>query len=86
MSSYASDVLIILGLDPGINLGFDFGFGVGIISIVGFGALFELYSSRFLMTHFWAVIIVLFALAFTLSELLGLLARKVDYYASKRSQ
>lgn len=57
-----------------------------LISIVGFGALFELYSSRFLMTHFWAVILVLFALAFTLSELLGLLARKVDYYASKRSQ
>ena len=57
-----------------------------LISIVGFGALFELYSSRFLMTHFWAVILVLFALAFTLSELLGMLARKVDYYASKRSQ
>ena len=57
-----------------------------LISIVGFGALFELYSSRFLMTHFWAVILVLFALAFTLSELLGLLAKKVDYYASKRSQ
>jgi NitT/TauT family transport system permease protein len=56
-----------------------------LISIVGFGALFELYSSRFLMTHFWAVIIVLFALAFTLSELLGALARKVDYYASKRN-
>ena len=36
-----------------------------LISIVGFGALFELYSSRFLMTHFWAVILVLFALAFT---------------------
>ena len=57
-----------------------------LISIVGFGALFELYSSRFLMTHFWAVILVLFALAFTLSELLGLLAKKVDYYASKRGQ
>ena len=57
-----------------------------LISIVGFGALFELYSSRFLMTHFWAVILVLFALAFTLSELGGMLARKVDYYASKRSQ
>ncbi|MDC0861670.1 ABC transporter permease subunit [Alphaproteobacteria bacterium] len=57
-----------------------------LISIVGFGALFELYSSRFLMTHFWAVILVLFALAFTLSELLGMLARKVDYYASKRGQ
>ena len=35
-----------------------------LISIVGFGALFELYSANFLMSHFWAVLIVLFALAF----------------------
>ena len=33
-----------------------------LISIVGFGSLFELYSSRFLMSHFWAIIIVLFVL------------------------
>ena len=31
-----------------------------LISIVGFGALFELYSSKFLMAEFWAVLIVLF--------------------------
>ena len=37
-----------------------------LISIVGFGSLFELYSSRFLMSHFWAIILVLFALAFTI--------------------
>ncbi|MEK9885902.1 MAG: ABC transporter permease subunit [Pelagibacteraceae bacterium] len=55
-----------------------------LISIVGFGSLFELYSSRFLMSHFWAVILVLFALAFTLSELLAMLAKRFDYYASKR--
>jgi len=55
-----------------------------LISIVGFGALFELYSSQFLMSHFWAVLLVLFAMAFTMSELLGVLERKVDYYASKR--
>ncbi|MCY3872669.1 MAG: ABC transporter permease subunit, partial [Rhodobacteraceae bacterium] len=41
-----------------------------LISIVGFGALFELYSANFLMSHFWAVLIVLFALAFTISEAL----------------
>ena len=29
-----------------------------LISIVGFGSLFELYSSRFLMSHFWAIILV----------------------------
>lgn len=55
-----------------------------LISIVGFGALFELYSSNFLMKHFWAVLIVLFAIAFTLAECLASLERKVEYYASRR--
>lgn len=55
-----------------------------LISIVGFGALFELYSMNFLMSHFWAVLVVLFALAFTVSELLGALERRVSYYAAKR--
>ena len=55
-----------------------------LISIVGFGALFELYSSNFLMSHFWAVLIVLFAMAFTISEVLAYLERRVSYYAAKR--
>lgn len=55
-----------------------------LISVVGFGALFELYSSNFLMSHFWAVLLVLFALAFALSELLAYLERRVSYYAAKR--
>ena len=55
-----------------------------LISIVGFGALFELYSANFLMAHFWAVLIVLFALAFTISEFLAHLERRVSYYADKR--
>lgn len=55
-----------------------------LISIVGFGALFELYSSNFLMSHFWAVLIVLFGLAFTISEFLAYLERRVAYYAAKR--
>ena len=55
-----------------------------LISIVGFGALFELYSANFLMSHFWAVLIVLFAMAFTISEFLGYLERRVSYYAAKR--
>lgn len=55
-----------------------------LISIVGFGALFELYSSNFLMAHFWAILIVLFTLAFTISEFLAYLERKVAYYAAKR--
>lgn len=55
-----------------------------LISIVGFGALFELYSANFLMAHFWAVLIVLFALAFCISEFLAYLERRVAYYAAKR--
>lgn len=55
-----------------------------LVSIVGFGALFELYSRSFLMAEFWAVLIVLFALAFTLSEFLAYLERKVAYYAASR--
>ncbi|MCR8725154.1 ABC transporter permease [Frigidibacter sp. ROC022] len=55
-----------------------------LISIVGFGALFELYSANFLMAHFWAVLLVLFALAFSISEFLAYLERKVAYYAAKR--
>ncbi|WP_372840353.1 ABC transporter permease [Phaeovulum sp.] len=55
-----------------------------LISIVGFGALFELYSSQFLMAEFWAVLIVLFGLAFSLSEFLAYLERKVAYYAAAR--
>ena len=55
-----------------------------LISIVGFGALFELYSANFLMSHFWAVLIVLFAMAFTISEFLAYLERRVSFYASKR--
>lgn len=55
-----------------------------LISIVGFGALFELYSNNFLMAHFWAVLIVLFGMAFTISELLAYLERRVSYYAAKR--
>ena len=55
-----------------------------LISIVGFGSLFELYASNFLMSHFWAVLIVLFALSFIISEFLAYLERRVDYYASRR--
>ena len=55
-----------------------------LISLVGFGALFELYSANFMMSHFWAILIVLFALAFTLSEFLAYLERRVSYYAAAR--
>jgi NitT/TauT family transport system permease protein len=55
-----------------------------LVSIVGFGRLFELYSSNFLMEHFWALLLVLFFFAFILAEGLAYLERKVDYYAASR--
>jgi NitT/TauT family transport system permease protein len=56
-----------------------------LISIVGFGALFELYSANFLMKHFWAVLLVLFALASLMAEFLACLERRIAYYAARRS-
>jgi NitT/TauT family transport system permease protein len=56
-----------------------------LVSIVGFGRLFEIYSSRFLMEHFWALLFVLFAFAFAINEVLAWLERKVDYYAASRN-
>ena len=55
-----------------------------LISIVGFGALFELYSGQFLMNHFWAVLLVLFGISFSIAEFLAHLQRKVAYYAAQR--
>jgi NitT/TauT family transport system permease protein len=55
-----------------------------LIAIIGVGELFELYSRNFLMAEFWALIIMVFAFAFALSELVGLIERKVEYYAGAR--
>jgi NitT/TauT family transport system permease protein len=55
-----------------------------LISVVGFGTLFEVYASHFLMEHFWALILVIFAFAFTINEVLAWTERKVSYYASSR--
>jgi NitT/TauT family transport system permease protein len=55
-----------------------------LVSIVGFGRLFEVYSSNFLMEHFWALLLVLFFFAVAIAELLGALERKVEYYAASR--
>lgn len=56
-----------------------------LVSIVGFGRLFELYSSRFLMEHFWALLFVLFGFAFAINEFLAWLERRVEFYAASRS-
>src|SRR5690606_837637 len=55
-----------------------------LIAIIGVGQLFELYSRNFLMAEFWALIVLVFACAFVLSEAVALIERKVEYYASTR--
>jgi NitT/TauT family transport system permease protein len=37
------------------------------------------------MEHMWALLIVLFGLAFAIDLVFGLIERKVDYFASSRS-
>lgn len=55
-----------------------------LVSVVGFGHLFEIYSSNFLMEHMWALLLVLFALAFAIDAVLSHLESKVEYYAASR--
>lgn len=55
-----------------------------LISIIGVGELFELYSKHFLMEEFWALVIVVFAFALVVSEAIAYLERRVEYYAGAR--
>jgi NitT/TauT family transport system permease protein len=55
-----------------------------LVSIIGVGELFELYSQHFLMEEFWALLIIVFAFAFLMSEAVAFLERRVEYYASAR--
>ncbi len=55
-----------------------------LVSIIGYGELFELYSRGFEMTYFWALTLILFAAAMLLSGLVELFERKIQYYAGAR--
>lgn len=56
-----------------------------LVSVVGLGELFEIYSSNFLMEHMWALLLVLFVLAFAIDEAMAYLERKVDFFAASRN-
>ncbi|HXF52563.1 MAG TPA: ABC transporter permease subunit [Hyphomicrobiaceae bacterium] len=56
-----------------------------LVSVVGFGELFEVYSSNFLMEHMWALLLVLFALAFVIDEAMSYLERRAEYFAASRN-
>ncbi|HEX7124209.1 MAG TPA: ABC transporter permease subunit [Thermodesulfobacteriota bacterium] len=55
-----------------------------LVSIIGLGELFELYSRNFLMREFWALTLGLFVFALVGSAAIGLLERRVEYYAASR--
>jgi NitT/TauT family transport system permease protein len=55
-----------------------------LVSIIGYGELFELYSRNFLMERFWALTILVFAFAILVSELVGAIEKRIEYYAGVR--
>lgn len=55
-----------------------------LVSIIGVGELFELYSKHFLMEEFWSLVIVVFAFALLMSEGIAYLERRVEFYAGAR--
>ena len=56
-----------------------------LVSIIGVGALFSLYSQNFLMAHFWALILILFAVALSLADIVDRLEGRVEFYAGSRA-
>jgi NitT/TauT family transport system permease protein len=56
-----------------------------LISVIGFGYLFEIYSSNFLMEHMWALLLVLFGFAFVLDAALSYLEHRIEYYSASRA-
>jgi NitT/TauT family transport system permease protein len=55
-----------------------------LVSVIGFGYLFEIYSSNFLMEHMWALLLVLFAFAYAVDAGMSELERRVEYYSAAR--
>jgi NitT/TauT family transport system permease protein len=55
-----------------------------LVSIIGLGELFELYSRSFLLEEFWALTLVLFAFAILLAEGVAAFERRVAYFAGAR--
>jgi NitT/TauT family transport system permease protein len=55
-----------------------------LVAIVGVGELFEVYSRNFLMEEFWALVVMVFLVAFVMSEAVAYLERRIEYYASTR--
>ncbi|MCB5203424.1 ABC transporter permease subunit [Neorhizobium sp. T786] len=55
-----------------------------LVSIIGYGELFELYSRSFDMERFWALTMLLFAAAMLLSAGVEHFEKRIEYYAGAR--
>jgi NitT/TauT family transport system permease protein len=55
-----------------------------LVSVLGYGELFELYSRNFEMESFWALAIVLFAAAMALASVVEQVEKRVEFYAGAR--
>ena len=55
-----------------------------VIALIGFGGLFSTYLSYFLMERFWALIIVVFIMSFTIIGLVEMLERRIAFYSKSR--
>ena len=55
-----------------------------VVSLLGFGALFEDYLQEFAMARFWALILIVFSLAFLIVEAVAAIERRVTFYAASR--
>lgn len=55
-----------------------------LIAITGVGYLLETYSRKFLMPQFWALVLIVFAFAYVISEGISYLERRVAIYAASR--
>ena len=55
-----------------------------IAALLGFGEIFEFYIQNFLIEPFWALVLVIFTIAYLLSEAVALLERRIEFYAGRR--
>ena len=55
-----------------------------IVSLLGFGAMFQDFLQGFSMTRFWGLIAIVFLLSFVLVELVAVIERRVEFYAPSR--
>ncbi len=55
-----------------------------LVSVIALGQMFSRFSRSFLMEEFWALTLVLFVFALSLSALIGMIEQRVEYYAGER--